>query len=411
MQFSLPHNVRFIVNRLNKYGFVAYPVGGCVRDTLLMRSPKDWDISTNAHPDEIMDIFGEFRCIQTGEKFGTIGVVIDSELYEITTFRKESAYSDVRRPDWVIYSDDLKEDLLRRDFTINAMCFDESGGVIDCFNGAEDLKNSVIRTVGDPKIRFSEDALRIMRALRFSSELGFSVEQETREALFECSHLLKRIASERIFQEFKRILLGKDSSKIIREYVKILAVFFPDILKIDIVRLRLICDIIEFLPKDFNIIMAALYICSGIENPKCALRDMLISLKSEHIAIFDTSAIISAFFDAVDMSEIGIKKLISRYGSRHLLDAVEIKRCMAAARGGCIEAVKYGAVEKFIEDTVASGECLSLDALKVNGNSLKQIGVKPSVHMGEILNSLLDAVICGKVENEQGALLEYAKKM
>lgn len=411
MQFAIPYKVRYVVNRLNEEGFSAYPVGGCVRDTLLMRRPHDWDVATNAHPDEVLEIFDDLTCVQIGKRFGTIGVSVDGETIEITTFRTESTYSDMRRPDAVCYSESLLEDLSRRDFTINAMAFDKNGEVIDCFGAAEDLKQRVIRAVGDPAKRFSEDALRIMRALRFSSELGFSIEPATREALFECSHLLKCIAPERIYAEFRRLLLGKDAPKVMREYVKILAVFIPDLLKIDIVRLRLLCDTISFLPDSFFMRIAAIYICGGIENPKDAVRDMLLSLKSEHVAVFDTVTLISAFFDTADISEIGLKKLISRYGSRHLKEALELKRCMAAARGGCVEAVKYAAAEKHVDDIVDSGACLSIDALEIDGYELERIGIEPSARMGEILRGLLDAVICGKVKNETDALLKYAKEM
>jgi len=408
MQFSVPYNVRFITNRLKENGYQAYPVGGCVRDTLLMRIPHDWDVTTNARPDEILEVFYDHRCIEKGRHFGTIGVISEGEQIEVTTFRMEGTYSDMRRPDSVIYADELKDDLLRRDFTVNAMAFDEDGRVIDCFSGLSDLNNRIIRAVGDPERRFGEDALRIMRAVRFASELGFSIEEETKTALFKQKNLLKRIASERIFEELKRLMLGKNVSETVHEYADVLAVFVKDILNIDEEKLSLICKVLKFLPENFSLRFAAIYICGEIENPVSAVRDALISLKSDHVCIFDAVTIIEAFFDLNDLSEVGIKRMISRYGYRHLSETLELKRCIFSAEGRCSEAIEFAMAKKMAEDISNSDACLFLSDLAIDGKTLISMGMTPSPRIGEVLEMILDAVIRGEVENDKQKLIEYA---
>ena len=217
-----------IIKMMNDAGEKAYCVGGCVRDILLGKEPHDFDICTSAHPEKTEEILKEFPVIETGIKHGTVTVLVDGEPFEITTWRIDGKYSDNRRPENVTFTPSLEEDLKRRDFTINAMAFDGEE-VIDPFGGKEDLKNGIIRAVGDPNERFEEDALRILRALRFASKLGFEIETKTAVAMREKKELLKEISAERIFSELKLILCGKDATKVLLDFSDIIGQIIPEI--------------------------------------------------------------------------------------------------------------------------------------------------------------------------------------
>lgn len=213
MKINIPKEVEMILNTLYKNGYDGFVVGGCVRDSLLNRIPKDWDITTNAKPDKVMCIFEEFKVIPTGLKHGTVTIIIDNKHFEVTTYRIEGNYSDNRRPDNVEFTDNLLKDLSRRDFTINSMAYNNNKGLIDPFMGLIDLSERKIRCVGDPNTRFNEDALRMLRAVRFSSQLGFEIESMTKESIKKNSSLLRNVSMERINVEFNKILLSEVPSK------------------------------------------------------------------------------------------------------------------------------------------------------------------------------------------------------
>lgn len=229
--FELPDYVLYVLKKLSSRGFEAYIVGGCVRDIMLQKIPSDFDITTNALPFEIKKCFEEHKIIDIGEKHGTVTIIIDSRKIEITTYRIDGTYSNNRHPDKVTFSCNLYDDLKRRDFTINAMAMKSSGELTDNFNGRSDLKNKIIRSVGDPVKRFTEDALRILRALRFASQLGFHIENKTSEMIHQYAYLIKNISAERIREEFVKILLGNSAEKILREYCDVIEVFIPEIKK------------------------------------------------------------------------------------------------------------------------------------------------------------------------------------
>ena len=226
---TLPSPVSFLMNRLYRAGFSAYAVGGCVRDSLLGQAPHDWDICTFALPEQIQHVFADQRLVTTGLKHGTVTVVLDHIPFEITTFRVDGSYSDHRHPDGVIFVRDVREDLARRDFTINAMAFSSSGGLVDAFEGQRDLDRHIIRCVGDPSLRFEEDALRILRALRFASVYDFTVDPLTDEALRRLAPTLRRVAAERIREEFIKLLCGPGAGRILRSYPRVIAEFLPEI--------------------------------------------------------------------------------------------------------------------------------------------------------------------------------------
>ena len=220
---------KVLLRQLNEVGFEAYAVGGCVRDSLLGQAPTDWDICTSALPEEIMEVFSGLHCIPTGLAYGTITVRYEGESYEVTTFRKETGYADSRHPDGVVFLSSLKEDLSRRDFTVNAMAADKDGRVTDCFGGQEDLKKGLIRCVGEATERFQEDALRMLRALRFSARLGFDLEENTAAAIHRQKDKLLRVAPERLRKEISGLLCGKNAAKILDEFSDVIYLLIPEL--------------------------------------------------------------------------------------------------------------------------------------------------------------------------------------
>ena len=226
---EIPAYVRETLTALETAGHQAYCVGGCVRDSLLGRMPEDWDVTTSALPEETMKVFGN-RAIPTGLKHGTVTVCCQEGKVETTTFRRDGVYADHRHPEQVTFTPDLTEDLARRDFTVNAMATDLRGTVYDPFDGQADLQEGILRCVGDPERRFSEDALRILRCLRFAAVLGFSIEPETGKALLTCRNLLREMAPERVHEELTKLLCGPWAASVLRRYPDVIGAVLPEIL-------------------------------------------------------------------------------------------------------------------------------------------------------------------------------------
>ena len=218
MKIKLPKNVQFIIDQIYKSGYEAFIVGGCVRDSILGLNPNDYDVTTSAPPSEILNIFKNFKLIDNGIKHGTVGVIIDKEVYEITTYRLEGEYENNRRPKSVSFTSNLVEDLKRRDFTINAIAYNDKMGIIDKFDGMTDIKNKIVKTVGEPDKRFNEDGLRLIRAIRFSSKLNFKIESNTLHSIYKNANIIKNISRERITDEFSKILMGNNPQDIIILY-------------------------------------------------------------------------------------------------------------------------------------------------------------------------------------------------
>lgn len=229
MKINLPEYVKKALIRINEAGEEAFVVGGCVRDALMGKTPNDWDIAVSSFPEKTKEIFSSFKTADTGIKHGTVLVIIDGQPLEITTYRIDGEYSDCRHPDSVNFTQNIENDLSRRDFTVNAMAYNDEKGLVDLFGGEDDIKNKTIRCVGEAGRRFNEDALRIMRALRFSSTLGFTIESETKKAVFENSELLKNVAAERISSELMKLLCGKNALSVLEEYGEIFGVIIPEL--------------------------------------------------------------------------------------------------------------------------------------------------------------------------------------
>ena len=384
----LPVAAEVVIKRLYESGHEAFAVGGCVRDSIMGRKPNDWDVTTSARPEETLSVFSvaPFKAVPTGIAHGTITVVYDGEPIEVTTYRVDGEYSDCRHPDSVNFTSKLSEDLKRRDFTVNAMAYSERDGIVDLFGGRDDIENRLIRCVGEPEKRFSEDALRIMRALRFASVLGFGIEESTAAAIFELSPLLDHVSRERIYSELTKLITGKNAPEVIRNYREVLSVVTP------------VCDcadVIERLDEvgqrgNIPLLYAALLYGSDAES---ALR----LLRAEKKTITRVCAILAHPF-AVDY--IGAKRLCSVCG----VDIARDIELLAFARGE----IGYEGVE-FIDTIVGRDECVSIKQLKIGGGELRGMGIEP-VRIGDALSGLLGEVIDGRIPNERSSLASFAAK-
>jgi tRNA nucleotidyltransferase (CCA-adding enzyme) len=428
-----PEYVKTILNKLESAGFEAYLVGGCVRDSLSGRVPPDYDIAASALPDEIKEVFNDYKTVDIGAKHGTIAVILENYKIEITTFRSDGDYSDSRRPDNVTFTRDLKTDLSRRDFTVNAMAFSEKTGLVDLFGGEQNLRDNVLRCVGIPEKRFTEDALRIMRALRFMSERGFSCEPETEKALRELKENLKKIAPERIAAEFDRLLLGEYAEEIILKYYDVLGVIIPEIVACagfdqrnkyhiyDV--LTHIAKTISAVPKD-RILRLAIFF-HDIAKPECykfinnhgsfkghapksaeIAEKTMLNLRYDRAAIQKVKLLVANHNEDLDEDNISVKKLLNIYGFETLIQLCKVQIADDSAKAEFVkeEIKRHNNVINKAVKIFESGECYSLPQLAVNGDDLIRLGFKGE-EIGVKLQELLEKVITGEIDNKKEKLL------
>ena len=434
-------NCSFVFEELEKSGFECFAVGGCVRDILLNTEPNDIDFTTNAKPDEILECFKDYETFELGKKYGTISVLKDDKIYEITTFRVDGKYSDSRHPDGVQFSRSLYDDLSRRDFTINAMAMDKNGNITDIFSGKKDLKNKIIRTVGKPDERFSEDALRIFRALRFSCKLGFEIEKSTAKAIKNLSHLLVNVHPQRIRDELTALLLTDKAPDIISEYREVFFCIIPELKKTEDFRQITAhhrydvfihtLNAIKFAPYDAEIRFALLF--HDIAKPDCHTTDKAgIShfnghpSKSADIAaeILKRFAFHSEFVNKVSLfiryhdkrfekPRLHIKKLLSVLNEDDFRKLLTIQRCDVYAQSDYLKTEKLAHIE-YIESQlskiIAEKPCIKLSELAVDGNDLLSLGFNGK-EIGNTLNKLLELVIEEKINNDKDALLKKCKEL
>lgn len=384
---TVPDYVRDVLRVLFEGGFHAYLVGGCVRDILMGKTPSDYDIASSARPEEVISLFPFNKKITSGIKHGTVGIVTESgAVSEITSFRVDGEYIDMRRPDSVIFTDDIKKDLSRRDFTVNAMALSLDGELIDPFSGRADIEKKIIRAVGSPQTRFSEDALRIMRALRFSSVLGFDIEDRTAIALKEKAHLLKYISSERIYSEFKKLLSGLNAEKAL-DYDDVLSIAIPFS---DSINPLLFKNRTDSERQDFALSAALFFYPVGKDGAKEALS----ALKSDTKTKTEVIKILSAE-DAIPQTLTEMKKLLSAYSYE------TVKRLISFyfLTGQICEREKYLSFLSEVKDS-----CVRIKDLAVKGSDLAALGYKGK-KIGEKLSLLLSDVIEGRCKNEKDELL------
>ncbi len=392
----IPENVLYALDTLNKNGYEAYLVGGCVRDMIMGNEPSDFDITTNALPDEIVKCFSDKKCVLSGMKHGTVAPIIDYEVIEITTYRIDGEYKDSRHPESVYFTKRTEDDLSRRDFTVNAMAMDKDFNIIDPFSGREDIKNKIIRCVGNPEKRFSEDALRIMRALRFSSTLSFRIDESTKEGILKLYTLLSNIARERIFAELKKLLKGPDAGKILAEYRDVFIHIMPKLSAVGEDRYYKNASCIDC--DDTAVAFALLF--DGLEGSDAGA--VLTSLKSDGAL---KRTVVNLIEDK--NSDISDEISLSRYLKKR--EAEDAER-LIMYRYALNEITKADREKLFSLLEKVKASCVRIKDLDITGSDLIKLGFSGS-KIGDALEMLLDAVIEGFCENEKNTLIDYAKKL
>lgn len=403
ISINIPKEVETALNILGNNGHEAYIVGGCVRDSLLGVAPNDWDITTSAKPDEICSCFHSFKTINTGLKHGTVTVIINSMQIEITTYRIDGKYSDNRRPDEVIFTDEVSYDLKRRDFTINSLAYNRDG-IVDLFGGISDISNKIVKCVGEPDERFNEDGLRILRAMRFASVLGFDIDENTSASIHKNKKLLNNISKERITVEFNKLITGEKFYTILQEYKDVVEVFIPGAERINNSKWENILDSLRY-TDDLVLKLSLLLHMLDAEN-------ILKELKYDGRTIRDVKTIVSIKDEEILSDKISIKKQLSCMGYDNFVNLIKFKTAIYKSRGILYdeELVNLSRVKKIIDDIFTKKECYSLKSLKINGEDLIQEGFTKGIYLGLVLNEILDLVIEEKLENKKEKLIDYVRK-
>ena len=406
MKINLPPKVEYIINKIYENNYEAYIVGGCVRDAILGLKPHDYDITTSAPPDAIIDIFKDFRCIETGIQHGTVSIVIEKDIYEITTYRIEGEYKDHRRPESVDFTNKLEEDLKRRDFTINAMAYNEKEGLIDLFGGKEDIESRVIRTVGNPYDRFNEDGLRMIRAIRFSSKLDFQIDEDTLKAIYDNANIIEDISLERITDEFTKIILSDNPENIIYLFkTKILK--YLDISNEEnehkLLKLYKKINILKKIDKNLVKRLVVLdYLMEDLQiNTKSFCTTLIYSKKI--IKNHDTILELLKNVKIERLDKFMIKKILNKIDKNLFEEYLDISRVIYKDEKNFIKIID---ILKEIEE---NNECYNIKNLKVNGKDIMSLGYK-NKEIGEILTYLLEEVIKNPKINQKELLMEKIKK-
>ena len=400
MRIDLPKNVENIIGKLEENGFEGFAVGGCVRDSLLHRKPKDWDITTNALPKEMKQIFK--KTFDTGIAHGTITVLMDREGYELTTYRIDGNYSDGRHPDSVSFSKSLSEDLCRRDFTINAMAYSHKKGIVDLYKGQEDLKSGIIRAVGDPNKRFDEDALRMLRAIRFSAQLGFEIEKATFDAINKKSSLLSNVSKERIFVELNKTISGNFAENVKYIYSSGLYKYIgKEFAKLDE-------SFYEFYKRDFGDEkhMYWTVFLQDVENIN-SVKKILSELKSDNATKTNTCLLIEELKLPLPKKDSDIRLSLHRLGTKLFEDYIKI--CKSDRKNaGILEEINE--IEKRYEKIKKENHAFDISMLDITGKDLMNLGIPKGPKIGEILEELLKRVIEEPKLNNKELLVDIAKK-
>ncbi len=399
---KLPKQVSYIIKTLEKAGFEAYAVGGCVRDYLLEKTPKDWDITTSAVPSEIKKLFP--HTYDTGIQHGTITVVIDKENYEITTYRIDGNYSDFRHPLDVTFTKKIDEDLSRRDFTINAIAYNEEKGFCDPYNGRDDLKKKIIKGVGAPDKRFNEDALRMLRCIRFSAQLNFKIEKNTYDSVVQNSGLIKNISIERIRDEFTKIITSPNPEKIIElKNTGLLKEFMP-VINEKIYDGCKETNILKNLVKN-NIQDISLFYCTLFADlTEKETINIMKTLKFDTKTVKETSSLVKYLCLPDEKTKYDIRKNLSKTNEIFYEKLLKMKKSFFYDDSNKLLYLKQS--ENMFNEIISDKDCYSLKNLKINGNILKNIGIKNGKNIGIILNACLDEVLKDPSLNEE----EYLKK-
>ena len=439
--YDFPGQVISVISALEWHGHEAYVVGGAVRDILLGKRPEDYDVATSATPEEVMAVFGKKACHPTGIAHGTVTVVEDKFPVEVTTFRVDGDYADSRHPDEVTFTRSLEEDVKRRDFTINALAMKTDGTIMDYCGGIEDLRNRKLRAVGDPGVRFEEDALRILRALRFASEHGFAIEASTAREIMAKRGLLAKLSSERIWKEFSKLLCGMYCVPILRKYFDVFTVFIPEIAPMrgfEQHNPHHIYDVWEhtlaavMYVRNEPILRTAILL-HDVAKPECFSMDedgvghflghqkmgadmadgILRRLKMDTKMRETVVMLIKAHDITLEPRLRIVRRRLAQYGEETLRMLLEVKRADIAAHSvkSAYRLKEIADFEELLDRTIREDLCCSFSAMAVNGNDLIELGIAPGKLVGRIKKQLLDEIMDGALPNEREALLRRAKEL
>ena len=401
MKLTLDPGAAALLDTLHAAGYAAYAVGGCVRDSLLGRTAHDWDLCTSALPQQVMELFGAEQCIPTGLQHGTVTIKYGGQLYETTTFRTEGSYTDGRHPDAVQFVPDVREDLARRDFTINAMAYNEAEGLVDPFGGQKDLQNGLLRAVGEPQQRFTEDALRILRLYRFAARFGFALDAATARAARQLAPHLDCISAERIQEELAKLLAAPQPGAYLEPTV--LAVVLPELTPAALDAAKPVVDACPAGEENLPVRWAALLGALG----EAGARRVLKRLRCSNACIEETAVLVrEAAGEGVCGSDIHLRQLLGRYG----LCTVE-RLCALCAALHPQTAPACALAAQRAQQLEADGVCCRVSQLAMNGRDLMAAGIPAGPALRRVLEALLDGVIRAEYPNEKPALLAAAEKM
>lgn len=412
MKLTLDPGAAALLNALHAAGYAAYAVGGCVRDSLLGRTAHDWDLCTSALPQQVMELFGAAQCIPTGLQHGTVTIKYGGQLYETTTFRTEGSYTDGRHPDEVQFVPDVREDLARRDFTINAMAYNEAEGLVDPFGGQKDLQNGLLRAVGEPQQRFTEDALRILRLYRFAARFGFALDAATARAARQLAPHLDCISVERIQEELAKLLAAPQPGAYLEPAV--LAVVLPELTPAALEAAKPVVDACPAGEENLPVRWAALLGALGETDTRRVLK----RLRCSNACIEETAVLVretagqgvceekAPAHAPVHAGEVAIRQLLGRYG---LCTVERLCALCAALHPQNAPACTFAAQRA--RQLEADGVCCRVSQLAVNGRDLMAAGIPAGPALRRVLEALLDGVIRAEYPNEKPALLAAAQKI
>ncbi len=406
IRINLPDDVRRIIKTIEDNGYEAYAVGGCVRDSILGRNPDDWDITTSARPEQIKSFFK--KTIDTGIKHGTVTIMMNHTGYEVTTYRIDGEYKDGRHPESVEFSAKLVDDLKRRDFTINAMAYNESNGFVDEFNGIEDLNNHVIRCVGNPIERFSEDALRMMRAIRFSAQLGFDIDSKTYAAIVELAPAIRQVSMERVQVELAKTIMSDnpfyvkqyEQTGLLRENLS----YMDEILSGKLVKNAM--AMLKYAPKSTVLRYAAIFNMGEPDRVKAELK----ALKLDNYTVDTVTKLVAYSKDTIEENEPAVREAVHKYGKELLALMFENEEARINTKEEIVgislssQRLHLNRIKKMYEDIISRGDCISVKDLDITGNDLMEYGLS-GVQIGKTLNELLHIVIENPKLNEKSTLL------
>ena len=397
MKINIPQKAAQILKTLNAAGYEAYVVGGCVRDSILGREPGDWDITTSALPEQVKELFR--RTVDTGIQHGTVTVMMDKEGFEVTTYRVDGEYHDGRHPDAVTFTRSLEEDLKRRDFTINAMAYNDAEGLIDPFGGQQDLQQGILRAVGDPATRFEEDALRILRLYRFTARFSFAIDPPTGQAARAlCAHL-DCVSVERIEEELDKLLSAPKPGAYLEP--EVLAFVLPELPPDDLSEAREIIDALPAGAEEVTTRWAALLLPLGEDGTRKALK----RLKCSNAVIDGVSTLVKEKAPCTPTLSLQAKRLLGKYDLHTVQQLTALWSALQPERKD-----EFTALQKEAETLTAQSACCRVSQLAVNGRNLMAAGVAPGPGLRRALEALLEEVITGRLPNEKAELLAFAAK-